>query len=406
MKKIVFILGSYAPNFSATANCAEKIIKEFKKDKNYKIIIIAQKSDLNNKEYEIIEGNEIYRVTTKLIDEELESNKNFIKKISLKIKRNLKIILNERTVNEEILEKYYKVLLKIDDISMIIPIIYPMESLIASVNYKKTKNVKIVPIIFDNFIESVTIHRFRLNKFIKRKTHEKLEINLLKETYKIIYMNHFKNYTLKFKNNKIYEKFLFMEHPLLENKCKKTKDNKDIKIIFAGTLIKGYVDPRKTLKILKNLKEKRIYFFFYNRGNCSKFIDNIKSKNIINCESVSKTELEKIYADTNIFFNIGEVKARQVSSKVFEYMSYGKPIIHFSYNTPDTTEEVLKKYPLSLIIKVNDDIEKSANKIKKFIKEKNKKNVSYDILYKGYKEADPYEFKKIILKLLTKGEVI
>lgn len=412
MNTIVFILGSYIPKLSATSNCAHQIIEKLKKNNENKVIIIAEKTSLEDKEYEDFEGCKIFRVSTKLMNEELKESNRILNKLYIKIKRNLKIIFNKRTIDEELVEKYMEKLAQIEKISILIPIVYPFESLVASVSFKEKtkKKIKIVPIIFDNFIESTTIHRFKINKIIKNKIHEKLENVLLSKSYKIIFMNHFKEYVMKFREKTFYNRIIFMEHPLLEDRCKSVDilETNEINICFAGTLTKGYVDPRKVLDILIYVvnynNPKKIKFKFYNRGNCSKYIDQLKSEKILNCGNVKTGELKKIYDEMNIFFNIGEKKGKQISSKVFEYISYGKPIIHFSFSDIDLTENILKKYELSLIVKMNDEIEENALKIYDFINKNYNKTLKFKNIYKEYFEADPNNFKILIENLIKRDE--
>ena len=60
--------------------------------------------------------------------------------------------------------------------------------------------------------------------------------------------------------------------------------------------------------------------------------------------------LAKEYADTEVLVNIGNAVDNQMPSKIFEYISTGKPIINIFKSTDCPTLKYLGKYPLALNI--------------------------------------------------------
>ena len=55
--------------------------------------------------------------------------------------------------------------------------------------------------------------------------------------------------------------------------------------------------------------------------------------------------------NSDILVNIGNTVEFQIPGKIFEYMSTGKPIVHFSKLPEDPALKYLQKYPRVLIIK-------------------------------------------------------
>jgi len=47
---------------------------------------------------------------------------------------------------------------------------------------------------------------------------------------------------------------------------------------------------------------------------------------------------------------VGNNDCNQVPSKIFEYMSFGKPIVYF-YSDDDVNVKILKKYPIALCLR-------------------------------------------------------
>lgn len=68
---------------------------------------------------------------------------------------------------------------------------------------------------------------------------------------------------------------------------------------------------------------------------------------------VPSEELSAIYAAADCLISIGETEGRQLSSKIFSYMSAGKPIIHFYAKECDANLPYLDKYPLALLLPVD-----------------------------------------------------
>lgn len=71
-------------------------------------------------------------------------------------------------------------------------------------------------------------------------------------------------------------------------------------------------------------------------------------------------------SSADFLINFGNNNTHMTPCKIFEYMSYGKPIISVSPIKDEPSSRYLEKYPLSLIIKeyennVADDIEKLKN---------------------------------------------
>ena len=78
-----------------------------------------------------------------------------------------------------------------------------------------------------------------------------------------------------------------------------------------------------------------------------------------------KTALSMI-SSADFLINFGNNNTHMTPCKIFEYMSYGKPIISVSPIKDEPSSRYLEKYPLSLIIReyennVADDIEKLKN---------------------------------------------
>ena len=83
----------------------------------------------------------------------------------------------------------------------------------------------------------------------------------------------------------------------------------------------------------------------------------------------NKEEVARIYQEADILVNIGNAIDNQMPSKIFEYISTGKPILNF-YKVPNCpTLKYLNNYPLALNLYEPDvlqDTERYSKQIKDF----------------------------------------
>lgn len=82
-------------------------------------------------------------------------------------------------------------------------------------------------------------------------------------------------------------------------------------------------------------------------------------------EIVDTLEIKKVYASADFLVNVGNSVLEFKPSKTFEYISTGKPIIHFYQN--GIVDETLMRYPLSLQINIQDEHVINKKKICEFI---------------------------------------
>lgn len=366
---IVFVLGEYYPNFSAVGKCASMVANILAKNNNVKVICFKSNSNDNN--YDSYNNQVILRTYTKefLTREKfitkIKQNKNVLRlfyKILyniFKIKIVFKILFSKETIYKEKVNALYNTLISINDkIDIIIPCCFPMESIVAALKYKKNNSdVQLIPYLFDPFTENLTLHRFNINKRIKRKSHLKLESEMIKASKKVIVMKHLYNHFINdfFDSNKI----IIADHPLLTDKCN-GNDGQNINLIYTGIFQKIVRNPFLFLKLMEEvLKNIDGVLHIYAYGNCDNIIDKFainNPKKIIFHGKVSNDIAENALKNGNIFISVGNKDNTQVPSKVIEYIGYGKPIIHFYTNPHDECINILKKYPLALIIDLNGDV--------------------------------------------------
>lgn len=146
----------------------------------------------------------------------------------------------------------------------------------------------------------------------------------------------------------------------------------DIHIVYAGRLLSHLSSPDylcKLLECVNKQKNNHFYVHFYSNGDCQSIIEKYSEKTygrIIYEGLVPHCELENIYREADALVSIGSKRPDMLPSKIFEYMSTGKRILHIIKGDGDVCKEHYLKYPNALLIDERDDIETNVNKLLEF----------------------------------------
>lgn len=419
MVHIVFIVGSYYPYYSAVGKCVGNVADELCKEN--RVTIICEKNFNNQNDNEKFNNQYIIRVNTKenfirnRLAEKIHKANSFNKKIykliliTFKLFIILKGIFSENSVKKNLVKEYLKAIENIDEqIDVICPACMPFESIVAASIFKEKNNdkLKIIPYLFDQFSESQTIYRVGFNKLLKQKKNIEIEKKVFKNCYAILAMhslrNHFNKYLEDIRNVR------YVEHPLLIRSNTKIEEinNKSIIISYVGGLYKGYVEADYFLEVYKNIKLENCILNFYVIGNCLKIIDKYEKllpQKIINHGSVVKEIANKAISQSDILISIAEKKGIQMSSKIFEYISNGKPIIHFYTVDNDVNLKILCKYPLSLCLKQDYQLlEDNIKKFNEFCKINFDKRIDFKEVEEIFDDAIPRYTANIISNYFNK----
>lgn len=129
--------------------------------------------------------------------------------------------------------------------------------------------------------------------------------------------------------------------------------------VFIGTLYRDIRPPELAIKIFSKTKNKKVVFDFYGTGQ--ELIRNMPeyqtAENIILHGSVSSKEADKIRANADYLINIDNTVTNMVPSKIFEYISTGKPIINCYFKKQSSLLEYLEEYPSHISLLLDSTIE-------------------------------------------------
>lgn len=168
-------------------------------------------------------------------------------------------------------------------------------------------------------------------------------------------------------------------------------------------MLKGYVDADYVLELFNEESMSNIRLNFYAAGSGSGILENSNNMNVNHKGWVSHDTLETAYKNASAFISIAEKEGEQISSKIFEYMAFGKPILHIYYNEHDKNIKYLSNYPLALCIKAGKEkIEYNRTLIKLFLKARVGQEVSVMSTCSKLENCTPDYIASIIAEQISK----
>ena len=143
---------------------------------------------------------------------------------------------------------------------------------------------------------------------------------------------------------------------------------KPIKYGYFGIFTKGVRSPKNFLNYIKNQID--IEFHWYvNEDSKNEIITNNDELESIFHNLVDRDEALKLMSSTvHCLLSIGNLNNKQLPSKVVEYISTGKPVVHFSEIDEDPVINIAEDFPNLFIISNKTDLEKFSNQLDKYYK--------------------------------------
>jgi len=398
--KILCLVDKYFPDSSANTICADNIANFFKA-KGHQFDFLAIKNSADDLDYSVHNGSNIIKIGT-YYDEVL---KKYGKKYNAKswmelpwffrksrsffqrIKRFTRISTGYSSLDVLDYNDLYKKIIKINKhydclITFCMPFAF---QIIGKELMERGIADKWYPIFLDAFVYNKCLAQSKIN--YRKKVAEKV----LEKANHIFMVDGIVNENKKQGFNPDYHKNVTEIYiPILKEmslpKMKKTTIKKTL--IYAGLFYKDIRNPEKMLNILSKLSSECEVKIF--GQGCEDIVS--EKKNLFNKSSlnigglISHDECLKEISKADFLINLGNSITNQMPSKVFEYISFGKPIINFYFTEEDMCLDVFKKYPLAFNVNVNNYTKEDIEKLNKFINENNGKLLSYEEATKNLKD--------------------
>lgn len=258
-------------------------------------------------------------------------------------------------------------------IDMIIPIYTQIDTLIAAKRIKtRTPSIQYIPYFLDSLSGGYGPKRFSKEWVIRRGI--KWEEKLLPLADKIVMMESSRPHYEKYCSEKSYfSKIIFSDLPLIlqPKELIAPKQASDIiELLYIGSIPAHIRDPEPFLKVFQQTKNERYRLSIVGTSTCGKVLSEYAESDsrIVLCGPISHDEAMKRVADAAILVNLGNNIKEMTPSKIFEYMSYGKPIISTMPISDEPSASYLRHYPISYLLEYEDiDHEIEAVKLEEWI---------------------------------------
>jgi hypothetical protein len=418
MSHLVFLLGSYYPDFSAVGYCAYQVQKCLVDD--YDISVVAFRSGPDQRLEEMQEGIRIQRIETSYM-----RRRNNVQSRSglcasgwsqlLRISGAVHRLLAPETVDRALVSAYLDRLNSMEPKpNTIVPLVFPFETVLAALAYKKANpEITVYPYLFDDFVESGSLHVLNIARRLKRPRHLRLERRMLEEADAVLSMHPLRQHLETNFEKPLLNKITFLEHPLLtrQQQSEHRTDDGVTRLCFTGSLIRKVREPGYLLDLLRELQPTTLTRAdFFVMGNEAYKVRTKTLKGgveIVNHGRVPKSQADAAVRYADILLNVGEAQGKQVSSKIFEYMSTGKPIIHLAYVKDDAVSRILAKYPLALcLVQDRRRLAENARLVSVFIVKNRHSFIPFTEVEAIYPEALPATTGEVLGALIKSNEFI
>lgn len=176
-----------------------------------------------------------------------------------------------------------------------------------------------------------------------------------------------------------------------------------VNILYSGSIIRPeYIE--KFIDILNNYCGcTNINLIFFSRGLSEEKFESLRSKFRGTIQSpgyVPVQELLSVYNHVDAFISFpGDIHS--ICSKVYDYMSYGRPVLILFDSAEDVNVETFSKYPLSHCLNLTKDKETINEEIDMFIKTMIGKKLPFNQVKELFSSDTPEAYVDLISTLVN-----
>ena len=260
---------------------------------------------------------------------------------------------------------------KIDiDYDLIISVSLPFSSHVAAYIINRDKNKKWIMDIGDPF--SLKNNAFENNRYLYKSLNYYFENKFYEKAHQVVFTHQESaNEHKKFFN--IPENKVIIGNPissfsqsLFQKSITYNYETKPIKVGYFGVLTKGVRSPNEVLKFFHKTD---FELHWYTNPDSIEMIKQNKIDQKYNkfFDMVTRNEaLEKMVDSLHCLLSIGNLNPAQLPSKVIEYISTGKPVLHFVEIQDDPVLKIADQFNNLILINKNSniaDVEKQLSNI-------------------------------------------
>lgn len=404
METYIFLTNQYLPEPGATGLCIHKIASALATEDN-EVYTVCYKFDGTPEEADNVSIIGV-KTPTFLNESKKKTPISSLAKRVASIQAKLAHIRSYPLRSVSLVNRYISEVDKImtkRNSAKIIASYTPLEAVVAAAKLKKKYGQRIKAVYYSaDTLSNEQGKSGILTEKYRRKQGYKWETKLFSACDRILIMDCHKGHYFSDEYREYKDKMSVVNFPLFcnlsrhETAKKEDKTNRSISLVYTGTLYKELRNPRFLCDCLVKLsKIKNINVDFLGGGDCDSIIENAvkNSKGTIKYHGMQSHDIALQYIESaDVLLSIGNAESPMAPSKIYEYMSTGKPIIHVFSWDGDTCIAPLKDYGNALLIQDKDI--NAIKKIRDFLEDI--KIVSYKELEEKFKTSLPEYTVKIL----------
>ena len=173
-----------------------------------------------------------------------------------------------------------------------------------------------------------------------------------------------------------------------------------INVVFAGVLSLPDRDPTPILRILnRTALVERLHVLFLCTGSGRDKVETMRSEfrgELTIHGYLSGEELNAVYQGADLLLNLGGPNPSMVPSKIFTYLSYGKPILSTYYIDGESSQSYLDCYENALCVDLRADPAENARAVEAFLRARLGTVVPFETVSKQFPENTAGAFTDLI----------
>lgn len=427
MRKFLFLLGSYLPNPSPNGICAQQVINQIL-NKGDKVTCIAY-NDQGFPDHENIGSTNVYRINRGLAARILAWSNSckdsqvmkYINRLFSWITRAKQIALIPLYpwVTPFYTFKLFNLATKLHEenrFDAVICVHMPLDTLIVGYLMKsRYPELKYVPYFLDSLSGGFSLRILPRKWAMKRKL--RWEKMLLKKADLSISMQSSYEHHLKYSRTAEHLKnMVFLDIPLLINrsghqeacKCERQQSKDTINVLYTGSLFYNSRNPSFVLELFKRLYRKDISLTIVGESDCVQLfseMDRLYDGELNYYGHVPHDEVQGQLSKADFFLNIGVSNPNAISGKIFEYMSYGKPIISTYRIDDEPCIPYLTTYHPALLIDERSELDSQVAILNEFIDKYRSIRVDSSAIMEKFYRNTPDAFVKELYGSMEKEEL-
>ena len=421
MKKVLFIIQSYPSKRSANVLCDEKIMREMLANEEFEIHCLVYRF-YGQLPYEEINGLKVHRLErgtwwllyTYAREIDRKPFYRFLVKLNrifMRIKQVIFIPIypNYEPMLADKLARRAIGLHKIEHFDLVVAEHSGRDTLFAGRQLKNyDSNVRLVSILWDP-ISGRDLAKYLPRKYAYRKM-LKDEIHLLDNSDRIICMQSNRRYQEVYSKDKpFFRNVRFLDIPGIIRPTIRHADEAFtrkgmINLLYSGILTLPDRDPSVLIEMIKRSRyADRINIMFFVAGDegkakASLLLADFKGNSIIH-SYIPQALLDCVASHSDALINIGGPNPGMVPSKIFEYMSLGKPILSTYYIDKESSKSYLEHYSAAVCIDIREPIDRCVDCFERFIEHNLYKEVLFEEVEKQFPINSPQKYIEVFKEL-------